>query len=698
MTDQRKHLIFEISIQVLIFVFIFSYLPPHLIFGNGPATGGDTGSHFWTLHFLKDLAWDQGHFDLRFWNPGNYFGEPLLVHYFPLPFIMMGLLSYIIGTANAFNFITIFGCLTLPLSIYLSCKVLKVKGIYPTLASIIPLLFLFDESWSIYGGNISSTLAGQFAHSISLNLFFLGMAFTISDLNKNKIPLYGIFFFFLVAISHAYTFIATPLFFLIYLLMNPSKDNLKKLTFSGIFILLLSAWFLIPMVDNQSYHTYYAFKSTWWYIGRIIKSYYLLIPLSLGIIPMLYLCTKNRFKHTALFQWFLSLFVLSLIYAALYFIFPYIGLVDGRAVPHTYLYLFICVGISFAFIIENFFKSQKVRYVATIIILFITCFSIFKYSKTIPLWVKWNYDGWYKKPLTKELKGITGYLQADFSQPRVAYENAAITNSAGTIRAFEMLPYFSSRATTEGVYNQSTIVNNAAFELQGMISSTPSCPFHERFPCSAVTFKNIQDKMHVLGADRLIITSKRVLEKAKKSKDVQFLKKFGPWHLYKTVTDTSLVEVVKTTLVKSSRDWRNDFYTWFKNYQDGKPFLVHYQDSKLNPKTKLLLSEHNKASGVSQACSPQVKVKYGGFKLLTNCPNQAHILKFSYHSAWSNSSNSPMMLISPGFILTFPKTTGTEFRFGKTTLWTIANLISLVSFLIFGFFLYLRYNRDDAPN
>ena len=40
-----------------------------------------------------------------------------------------------------------------------------------------PLPFLFDRGFTIYGGNIASTLAGEFAFSISLSfaLLFLGV-------------------------------------------------------------------------------------------------------------------------------------------------------------------------------------------------------------------------------------------------------------------------------------------------------------------------------------------------------------------------------------------------------------------------------------------------------------------------------------------------------------------------------------------
>src|SRR4051812_7050755 len=60
---------------------------PRELFSALPATGGDTGSHLWPLVAFREYGFP--HLDLRIWNPAHFTGEPLLVHYFPLPFILM---------------------------------------------------------------------------------------------------------------------------------------------------------------------------------------------------------------------------------------------------------------------------------------------------------------------------------------------------------------------------------------------------------------------------------------------------------------------------------------------------------------------------------------------------------------------------------------------------------------------------------
>ena len=48
------------------------------------------------------------------------------------------------------------------------------------------MLFLFDRNFTIYGGNIASTLAGEFAFSISLSLALLYLGVVIRGLRTGK--------------------------------------------------------------------------------------------------------------------------------------------------------------------------------------------------------------------------------------------------------------------------------------------------------------------------------------------------------------------------------------------------------------------------------------------------------------------------------------------------------------------------------
>jgi len=63
--------------------------------------------------------------------------------------------------------------LSLPVCVFAFGRLSGLKDPGPACLAAASLPFLFDRTFTIYGGNIPSTLAGEFAFSISLSLMFL---------------------------------------------------------------------------------------------------------------------------------------------------------------------------------------------------------------------------------------------------------------------------------------------------------------------------------------------------------------------------------------------------------------------------------------------------------------------------------------------------------------------------------------------
>src|SRR5215471_3652381 len=93
-------------------VALLDYLPPSLLFLPTIAAGGDTPCHYPTAvwfheHLLPSLR-------LHGWYPGAYLGQPLLLYYFPLPFLVMAALAPGLGLPVAFKLGTVLGVFLLP--------------------------------------------------------------------------------------------------------------------------------------------------------------------------------------------------------------------------------------------------------------------------------------------------------------------------------------------------------------------------------------------------------------------------------------------------------------------------------------------------------------------------------------------------------------------------------------------------------
>lgn len=166
-----------VTLAVILVVtgFVFMELQPRLLFRNTTPSGGDMGAHVWAPAYLKHHLLPKGR--LSGWTPDWYDGFPALFFYFPLPSLLIALLSYLLPYGVAFKLVTVVGLLTLPTAAWAMGKLLGLRNPVPACLAIAMLPFMFERTYTIYGGNIASTLAGEFAFSISLSLalVFIGV-------------------------------------------------------------------------------------------------------------------------------------------------------------------------------------------------------------------------------------------------------------------------------------------------------------------------------------------------------------------------------------------------------------------------------------------------------------------------------------------------------------------------------------------
>jgi hypothetical protein len=157
-----------------VIVVTISQLHPSLLFANTTTTGGDTGAHIAMPRYLEMLV-RHGH--LTGWYPGWYDGFPLYTFYFTLPDLFIAIGGWVIPYDVAFKMGTILGSVMLPVCAWACGRFFRLRPPLPTLLAAVTLPFLFDYTFTIYGGNLFSTLAGEYSFSFSLSLaiLFLGL-------------------------------------------------------------------------------------------------------------------------------------------------------------------------------------------------------------------------------------------------------------------------------------------------------------------------------------------------------------------------------------------------------------------------------------------------------------------------------------------------------------------------------------------
>ena len=159
-------------------------LHPNLLLTNTITTGGDTGAHVALPEFLRTNLLSHGH--LTGWYPGWYDGFPLYTYYFVFPDFLAALASYVIPYGVAFKFATVIGSLLMPICAYGLGRMFRLRAPLPSALAISTLPFLFDSSFTIDGGNLFSTLAGEYAFSLCLALSFLVLGLFARGIRTGK--------------------------------------------------------------------------------------------------------------------------------------------------------------------------------------------------------------------------------------------------------------------------------------------------------------------------------------------------------------------------------------------------------------------------------------------------------------------------------------------------------------------------------
>ncbi|MCU1375469.1 MAG: hypothetical protein JWO68_2755, partial [Actinomycetia bacterium] len=169
-------------------LFIFFQLHPELLLADTTAAGGDMGAHVWGPAYLRDELLP--HFRLSGWAPAWYDGFPAYQFYMVLPSLLIVILDvvFFLPYNIAFKLVTVAGLLALPVAAWALGRLARLPFPAPAALAVATVAYVFDRSFSIYGGNAASTLAGEFAFSISLAfaVLFLGVVLRGLDTGRSR--------------------------------------------------------------------------------------------------------------------------------------------------------------------------------------------------------------------------------------------------------------------------------------------------------------------------------------------------------------------------------------------------------------------------------------------------------------------------------------------------------------------------------
>ncbi|CAG4928135.1 hypothetical protein [Acidithrix sp. C25] len=323
-------------------VFLIWQYHPSLLFSNTTTTGGDTGAHFSVPYFY--IHHILNHFRLTGWSSSWYAGYPLYVFYFPLPGIITAILSFILPYGVAFKLTTAIGPLTLPIAIYYFARSMKVGYLLSGLTSIMAVAYLFDRSFTIDGGNIASTLAGEYSFAISLSLCFFAVAVLLVDPGSTKRRVASGILLSATLLAHIIP-AAFAVAILIFLAVIRRKRNLVLgATISILIMIGLSAIWEIPLIVNYSFSTSMGWSRITTYAVSLFPSE-LRVYIALAVIGFV----ASLFLKIEIGGLFGTVAVTS---AIAFVFFPLKAVYNGRVLPFYVLAIYILAAIGVYVIVE----------------------------------------------------------------------------------------------------------------------------------------------------------------------------------------------------------------------------------------------------------------------------------------------------------------------------------------------------------
>ena len=331
--DRFKDKLPTIIVFIIIYTTLLTVYSPNLIFNLTTVAGGDMGSHNYVAKFLIEELLPR--FRITGWTNGWFAGMPMLTFYFPFTFLLIALLNTVLPYVLAFKIVTMVGVFLLPFAAYLFGRLYRFRPPFPELAAVLTISFLFMESFTIYGGNILSTMAGEFSFSFSLALMLIFLGTLHLGIEHGKFDwlfLLNVLIMTAIVLSHLLTTIMLILIIPSLFIIHWRWRSLGYIV--GVFLLsfCLSAFWGLPFLDKIAWTP----QLTWEKL-RLIKN---IFPqeiwpfLGLGLIGIIFFI-KKRVKESIPIIW------TACVTSALFFFIPEGRLWNARILPFFFISIYL---------------------------------------------------------------------------------------------------------------------------------------------------------------------------------------------------------------------------------------------------------------------------------------------------------------------------------------------------------------------
>jgi hypothetical protein len=667
----------------------FGFMRPDRLFVANTPAGGDMGAHVLVPAYIRDTLLPSGR--LLGWSNDWYAGFPVLYFYFPLPAFTIVLLDLFVPYGVAFKLVTVAGLVALPFAAYVFARGMGLAKSVSVVAGIAGGTFVFMESFSIFGANTLSTLAGEYSFSWSFALSFAYLGLLMKNVRDGRgfTASTGV----LLALTALTHLITTVVVVLVSLPLLFKRRGPTALTGSWLVGFGIAAVWALPLLATVSYTT----DMRWF----PVTGFEAVFPRELW--PVLVLAGAGlvySIWRRATLGPVLALLVLPV---AGYFVIQYVDfrkLYNARLLPFWFFTVFLLAGVAVGAAAKSI--SQRVRggpevrwTAAAVGVVFFLTVAGLGVDKA-PKWASWNYSGYETKAAYAFGEDGKRILQTDYwaeysglmatldslPEGRVMWEANSDLNRYGTPMALMLTGYWAEgHPSMEGLLFESSLTTPFHFINASEVSQRPSNPI-PGLPYSGMNFERAVKHLAVYDVEYYVSFTESATQAADAfGLDIAAVSE--PFTVFRLPT-ASLVDIASyepavwdgaATFVDAAIDWYDEVEgldRWI--VEDGPTAWRRIDDVSLRSRDEITTS-----GVVTDIVLDDHRISFS-----TTAVGVPHLVKVSWFPNWSASGADGPYRAAPSLMIVVPTQRDVVIDFKERLPETAGKAISAATILALG--------------
>jgi len=762
-----------VSVFLSCFFVLWVLNPEGVLFKLSTPTGGDLGAHVWGPAFLRDELLPN--LRLSGWAPDWYAGFPAYHFYMVVPMLLIvvlnagfvlplliltiGLVSFAVFklvTQNpkhwrfaffpticlllliipfhyglAFKLVTAVGLILMPFAGWRMGRLAGLPEPTPALLGASTLAFIFDRSFNIMGGNLMSTMAGEFAFTLAITFCLIYIGLLIKGVETGEKRAAAALLLALTGLCHLLVVFFALLVSFVAVATRLSRASVRWIAEVGLLSGLISAFWVIPFwwhrshLNDMGWEKLTSYSSYLWSRDQLAADFLTNDPpLQLAIVlaaagAVLSLIFRRRLGVV------LTISVIALALAFIYL--PEGRLYNGRLLPAYYLSIYLLAAIAIAettrilgVLVEKAARGKEsagnlvsgsIGFLLVVLFIFYLAVPL----RVLPggkmqgnayqwmgyetedlnigrSWALWNFEGYEARTGDSSGGGwaeladfvITMDDQArEYGCGRLMWEYSSELTRYGTPMAPMLMPHWTDGCigSMEGLYFESSTTTPFHFLIQSELSNAPSRAQRD-LPYRSFDIDAGIDHLQQFGVKYYAASSQVATDKARQHPSLSEIASSGPWTVFEVkdselITQLDFEPAIFNHLEHS--EWLNPSVEVF---QGGSQAVVrtlggmnHWQ--YVNPE------EEPERIGLPQVEISGINVDTDRIEFKVDKTGVPVIVKTSYFPNWKAEGAEGPWRATPNLMVVVPTEKEVRLEYGRSPveivsiLLTLAGLISL---------------------